>query len=391
MDRQIVHMDMDAFYVNCTLRKMPELAGKPLIIGGSSSRGVVMSASYEARRFGVHSAMPTRFAKQLCPDAIVLQGDFDLFTYFSNTINEIILEKAPVLERASIDEFYMDVSGMDRFFGCHQFTKEMVAQVARETGLVMSFGLSVNKTVAKMCTNHSKPNGNLSIPQKEVQPFLDPQSIRKIPSLGDVTFKLLRRISIKIIKTLRELPPDSMEELLGKNGITIWKKANGIDSTPVVPFSDRKSISTERTFDKDTQNIPELKALIISMVEKVAFQMRDENMLCSTITVRIRYSNRDTETAQAKLPFTSNDDVLLAKALALFDKLYNRRMLLRLVGVKLSNFVFGSHQIDLFQDTTKMMNLYQAMDRMKRRFDSPTLIRRAVGLSARENTLVKRR
>lgn len=390
MDRQIVHMDMDAFYVNCTLLKMPELAGKPLIIGGTSSRGVVTSASYEARRYGVHAAMPTRFAKQLCPDAIFLQGDFDLFTDYSNMINEIISEKAPVLERASIDEFYMDVSGMDRFFGCHQFTAEMVKRVANETGLDMSFGLSVNKTVAKMCTNHSKPKGNLRIPQKEVQPFLDPQSIRKIPSLGDVTFKLLRRISIKIIKTLRELPPDSMEELLGKNGVTIWKKANGIDSTPVVPFSDRKSISSERTFNKDTQNISELKALIISMVEKVAFQMRDENMLCSTITVKIRYSNRDTETAQSKLPFTSNDDVLLIKALELFDKLYNRRMLLRLVGIKLTNFVYGSHQIDLFNDTTKMINLYEAMDRMKRRFDSPTLIRRAVGLSSYEKKVVKR-
>lgn len=390
MDRQIVHMDMDAFFVNCTLLKMPELVGKPVIIGGISSRGVVTSASYEARKYGVHSAMPTRFAKQLCPDAIVLQGDFDLFTNYSNIINEIISEKAPVLERASIDEFYMDVSGMDRFFGCHQFTKEMVQRVAKETGLIMSFGLSVNKTVAKMCTNHSKPNGSLQIPQKEVQPFLDPQSIRKIPSLGDVTFKLLRRISIKIIKTLRELPPDSMEELLGKNGVTIWKKANGIDSTPVVPFSDRKSISTERTFDKDTQNIPELKALIIAMVEKVAFQMRDENMLCATVTVRIRYSNRDTETAQAKLSFTSNDDILIKKALELFDKLYNRRILLRLVGVKLSNFVYGSHQIDLFQDTAKMINLYEAMDRMKHRFDSPTLIRRAVGLSAHKKTLVKR-
>lgn len=388
MDRQIVHMDLDAFYVNCTLLKMPELIGKPVIIGGTSSRGVVTSASYEARKYGVHSAMPTRFAKQLCPDAIILQGDFDMFTDYSNMVNEIILEKAPVLERASIDEFYMDVSGMDRFHGCHQFTTELMNRVSHETGLRMSFGLSVNKTVAKMCTNHSKPNGSLQIPQKEVQPFLDPQSIRKIPQLGDVTFKLLRRISIKVIKTVRQLPVDSMQELLGKNGISIWRKANGIDQTPVVPFSNRKSISTERTFNKDTQNIPELKSLIISMVEKVAFQMRDENMLCSTITVRIRYSNRDTETSQAKISFTSNDDILLQKALELFDKLYNRRMLLRLVGVKLTNFVYGNHQIDIFQDTTKMISLYQAMDRMKRRFDNPKLIRRATGLSAHENTLI---
>ncbi len=390
MDRQIVHLDLDAFYVNCTLLKMPELVGRPVIIGGTSNRGVVISSSYEARKYGVQTTMPTRFAKQLCPDAIVILGDFDMFTDYSNLVNEIIGEKAPVLERASIDEFYMDVSGMDRFFGCHQFTSELTQKVLKETGLRMSFGLSVNKTVAKMATNYSKPNGNLRISKPEVQPFLDPQSVRKIPSIGEVTYKLLRRISIRQIKTLRQLPIESMQELLGKNGVTLWKKANGIDKTPVIPFSERKSISTERTFDKDTQNLPELKALLISMVEKVAFQMRDANMLCSTISVRIRYSNRDTETKQAKIPFTSNDDVLLEKSLELFDKLYNRRMLLRLIGVKLSNFVYGSHQINMFQDTTKMINLYSAMDRMKKRFDNPTLIRRAVGFSAHENTLIKR-
>jgi len=390
VDRQVIHMDLDAFYVSCVLLKMPELVGKPVVIGGTSNRGVVLSASYEARKYGVQSAMPSGFARRLCPDAIFLQGDFEMFTYYSNLVNEVIAEQAPVLERASIDEFYMDVSGMDRFYGCYQFTREMVDRVSNETGLRMSFGLSVNKTVAKMCTNYSKPNGNLRIAQKEVQPFLDPQSIRKIPSLGDVTFRLLRRISIKRIKTLRQLPAESMQELLGKNGISLWKKANGIDNTPVIPFGNRKSISTERTFNKDTQNIRELKALLISMVEKVAFQLREANMLCSTIAVRIRYSNRDTEMKQAKVPFTSNDDVLIKKVQELFDRLYNRRMLLRLVGVKLSNFVYGSHQIDLFYDNVKMINLYQAMDRMKRRYDDPRLIRRAVGFSAYETTLIKK-
>ena len=261
-------MDMDAFYVSCTLLKMPELIGKPLIIGGTSNRGVVTSASYEARRFGVKSAMPTRLALQRCPDAIVLKGDFDLFTDYSNIVNEIITEMAPLHERASIDEFYLDMSGMDKFFGSLQFTKELVAKVQKETGLPMSFGLSVNKTVAKMCTNYAKPHGSMFIEDREVQPFLDPQTIKNIPSLGEVTYKLLRRISIKVIQTLRMIPPESMEELLGKNGRTIWKKANGIDQAPVVPYSVKKSISTEKTFDKDTQNVAELKALLIAMVEK---------------------------------------------------------------------------------------------------------------------------
>ncbi len=381
MDRQIVHMDLDAFYVSCTLLKMPELAGRPLIIGGTSNRGVVTSASYEARKYGIQAAMPMRVALQRCPDATVLKGDFDLFTRYSNTVNEIITEHAPIHERASIDEFYVDMSGMDRFFGSLQFTKELVHRVQKETGLPMSFGLSVNKTVAKMCTNYAKPLGRLHILHNEVQPFLDPQSIRSLPSLGDVTYKLLRRIRIKIIETLRQVPADSMKELLGKNGLRLSEKANGIDNTPIIPYTERKSISTEKTFIKDTQDLKELRALLLAMVEKVTFQLRTANMMCSTLTVRIRYTNRDTETMQKKIAFTSSDEVLIPIAYELFEKLYQRRMLLRLVGVKLSGMVRGNHQIDLFEDNIKMIRLYEAMDRMKRRFKNPVLIRRATGFS----------
>jgi DNA polymerase-4 len=385
MIRQIVHMDMDAFYVSCTLLKMPELAGKPLIIGGTSDRGVVTSASYEARKYGVRAAMPTRLALQRCPDAIVLKGDFELFSEYSDIINEIVTERAPLHERASIDEFYIDMTGMDRFFGSLKFTRELVQKVQKETGLPMSFGLSVNKTVAKMCTNFVKPQGNLCIANHEVQPFLDPQSIKSIPSIGDVTYKLLRRIRIRIIETLRHIPAESMQELLGKNGLKIWKKANGIDQSPVIPYSSRKSVSTERTFDKDTQNIPELKSLLVVMIEKLAFQLRNTNTMCSTIAVRIRYANRDTETMQQKIAYTANDDILIKVASELFDKLYHRRMLLRLVGVKLSGLVPGHHQIDMFRDSIKLLKLYQAMDRMKHRFNNPILIRRATGFSAYES------
>lgn len=382
MDRQIVHMDLDAFFVSCTLLKMPQLKGKPLLIGGASNRGVITSASYEARHFGVRAGMPTRYAKILCPDATVLQGDFELFSECSNMVNEIIAEKAPVLERASIDEFYMDMTGMDRFYSSLQFTKEIAARVQKESGLPISFGLSVNKTVAKMCTNYAKPNGQLHINQPQVQPFLDPQSIKRIPYLGDSSFKLLRRLSIQIIAQLRQLPIESLQELMGKNGIAIWKKAHGIDNSPLVPYSERKSISTERTFDMDTQDLAKLRSILISMVEKVAFKLRESTMLCSSVSIRIRYTNRDTESAQAKIPFTSNDDVIISKILELFNKLYQRRMLLRLVGVKLSNFVRGSHQINLFSDNASMINLYQAMDRLKHRYDDPLLVRRAIGMNS---------
>ncbi len=385
MNRQIVHLDMDAFYVNCTLLKMPEMKGKPLIIGGTSNRGLVASASNEARIYGVHPGMPTRLALQRCPDATLLKGDFDLFTEYSDIVNQILIEQAPVHERASIDEFYMDMTGMDRFFGSLQFTQELVGRVRKETGLPMAFGLSINKTVAKMCTNFARPQGNLFISEPEVQPFLDPQTIRNIPMLGEVTYKLLRRINIRIIQTLRQVPAEAMSELLGNFGMTLWKKAHGIDLTPVVPYDHKKSISTETTFDKDTQDVSELKALLLVMVEKVAFLLRESNLLCSTIAVRIRYSNNDTETAQRKIAFTSNDEILFAYASELFDRLFKRRMLLRLIGVKLTNLVQGNHQIDLFHDNVKMIRLYQAMDRIKHKYNDPKLVRRATGFSAYED------
>lgn len=385
--RSIVHMDLDSFFVSCTLLKMPQMKGKPLVIGGSSNRGVVSSASYEARHYGVRSGMPTRYARMLCPDLTVLKGDFDLFSDYSNTVNEIIAEKAPLFERASIDEFYMDMTGMDRYHSSILFTRELVKRISNETGLPLSFGLSVNKTVAKMCTNYAKPNGQLEIQASQVQPFLDPQSIRSIPYLGENSFRLLRRMSIKRILQLRQVPVESLEDLFGKNGISIWKKANGIDNSPLIPYSERKSVSTECTFDRDTQDLKQLKAVLISMVEKLGFQLRKSQLLCSTVGVRIRYSNRDTESAQCKVSFTSNDDRLIAKVLELFDRLYHRRILLRLVGVKLSNFVRGSHQIDLFTDNTKLINLYDAMDRLKHRYNDASLVRRAIGMGSNTKDL----
>jgi len=338
-----------------------------------------MAASCEAKKYGVKSSMPTRLALKRCPNATVIKGDEELYTQYSNIVNEIITEKAPVHERAGIDEFYMDMSGMDRFFGSFQFTEELVRSVRKETGLSVSFGLSVNKTVAKICTTCAGPSGSLFVPGKQVQPFLDPQSIKSIPQLGPVSYKLLRRIRIKIIQTLRMLPMDAMHELLGQSGVQLWKRANGIDQTPVKPYSDKKSLSKEYTFDKDTQNLEELKATLLTIVEHLAFQLRKSNQLCSTITLKIRYTNLDTESQQKRIAFTSNDDKLIGYANELFGRLYQRRMLLRMIGVKLSGLVSGNQQIDLFEDNVKMVRLYQAMDRLKHRFDNPNLVRRATG------------
>lgn len=217
---------------------------------------------------------------------------------------------------------------------------------------------------------------------------MDPQSIRNLPALGDVTYKFLRRIRIRIIETLRQVPSDAMQELLGKQGINLWEKANGIDRSPVIPYTEKKSVSAERTFAQDTQDLVQLRSLLIGMVEKVAFQLRESSLMCSILSVRIRYTNGDTETMQKRMGFTSSDDVLINLALELFKRLYQRRMLLRLVGVKLSGLVQGNHQINLFQDNVKMIRLYQAMDRMKHRFNDPMLIRRATGISALERQSV---
>ena len=374
MERSIVHMDLDTFFVSCVRLQNSGLEGIPLIVGGGD-RGVVASCSYEARKFGVHSAMPIKMALRLCPEARVVKGDMELFSRYSTTVSQIIEEKAPVMEKASIDEFYLDITGMDRFHGSYKWTRELSSTVTRETGLPISFALSVNKTVSKIATGEGKPRGNLEIPQSMVQQFLNPLSIRKIPMVGDATFKLLSRIAIRNIQTLAEMPVNVLQEMIGKNGVELWKKANGIDNTPVEPYRDRKSLSTEDTFHQDTTDLVFLRAVLCTMVEKLAYQLRSEGWLTANVTVKIRYSNFDTETRQVTLPYSSSDHTLTKAVLEAFEKLYQRRMSLRLVGVRFGRLVRGSYQINLFEDTQEMMSLYQAMDRIKNRFGSGAVMR----------------
>lgn len=381
MNRAIVHMDLDTFFVSCERLHNSKLNGIPVIIGGGD-RGVVASCSYEARYFGVRSAMPIRMAMKLCPDAKIVRGDHEMYSSLSHTVTEIIQGKVPVMEKASIDEFYLDLSGMDKFFGCYQWTKEIAESVTKNTGLPISFALSENKTVSKIGTGEAKPIGRLEIPHQNVKPFLNPLSIRKIPMVGNVTFQLLSRIGIRTIQTLSEMPIHVLQQMIGKNGQELWKKANGIDESPVIPYSERKSISTERTFTNDTMDIQAIKALITVMAEQLAYQLRKEKWLTSTVVIKIRYANFDTETKQHKVAYTAADHTLSKIALELFNKVYTRRMRLRLVGLRFTNLVHGQHQMNLFEDTEEMMNLYQTMDRIKNRFGSE-----AVGRAAGFNIL----
>ncbi len=377
-------MDLDAFFISCERRNNTALQGIPLIIGGGD-RGVVASCSYEARRFGIHSAMPVRMALRLCPEVKIIKGDYELYSNLSHTVTEIIREKVPVMEKASIDEFYLDLSGMDKFFGCYQWTREIAAAVVKEAGLPISFALSANKTVSKIGTGEAKPGGKLKITNAEIRPFLNPLSVRKIPMVGIKTFQLLSRIGVRTIHTLSEMPVTVLQQMIGANGEELWKKANGIDENPVIPYSERKSVSAEKTFATDTIDIPEIKILLSGMAEKLAYQLRQEKWLASTVAVKIRYANFDTETKQSRVAYTSADHTLSRVALELFNRLYTRRMRIRLIGLRFTDLVHGNHQMNLFEDTEEQMNLYQTMDYLKNRFGADA-VGRASGFDLENKT-----
>ena len=378
MNRAIVHMDLDTFFVSCERLKNSQLEKLPVIIGGGD-RGVVASCSYEARYFGVRSAMPIKMALRLCPEAKVIKGDMEHYSNMSRLVTEIIQEKVPVLEKASIDEFYLDLSGMDQFFGCYRWTTEIADAVTKNTGLPISFALSTNKTVSKIGTGESKPIGRFEIREQNIQPFLNPLSVKKIPMVGAKTFELFSRLGIKTIQTLSEMPVEILQQLIGKNGNVLWEKARGIDESPVTPYSERKSISKENTFSQDTIDVQNIRSLLSGMVEQLAFQLRTEKWLTSTIVVKIRYSNFDTETKQCRIPYTSADHTLLKYVLELFKKVYTRRMRIRLIGVKFTGLVHGCHQMNLFEDTEELISLYQTMDKIKNRFGAAS-VGRASGL-----------
>jgi DNA polymerase-4 len=378
--KNIIHLDLDSFFVSVERLVNSRLNGKPVVIGGTSGRGVVSSCSYEARKYGVHSAMPMKMVRQLCADAIIVRGDMDLYSKYSNIVTAIIAERAPVYEKASIDEHYIDLTGMDRFFGCLKWAQELRREIISQTGLPISSGLSVNKTVSKIATGEAKPNGEKEVPDPLVKPFLNPLSISKIPMVGEKTFHLLRSMGVATIGTLSQIPVDMMEKVLGKSGIDIWKKANGIDTTPVIPYWEQKSMSAERTFDTDTTDLALLNNTLVGMVEKIAWELRQDEKLTSCVTVKIRYSNFDTHTLQQRIPYTSFDHKLIELSKSLFARLYQRRMLIRLIGVKFSHLVQGTPQLNLFEDTSEMVRLYQEIDRMRQRYGRKAVVR-AVGVS----------
>jgi DNA polymerase IV len=377
--RTIVHMDLDSFFVSVERLYDSRLNGKPILIGGSGDRGVVASCSYEARKFGIHSAMPMRTARQLCPEALIIRGDFEKYSQKSHDITEIIREEVPLFEKSSIDEFYIDYTGMDRFFGCFKMAKELRERILKESGLPISLGLSENKTVSKVATGEAKPNNAKEVPRGTEKPFLAPLSVRKIPMIGEKTSLTLYNMGVKTVKTLQVMPAELLEATFGKNGLSIWEKANGIDRSPVTPYSEAKSISSENTFEQDTIDVKMLEANLIAMTEQLAGKLRQKQQLTACVSVKIRYSDFDTHTVQQRIPYTSADHTLIQTVKELFKKLYTRRLLIRLIGVRFSHLVHGSYQINLFEDTEEQIRLYQALDRLNGKYGDKTVCR-AVGM-----------
>lgn len=383
--KKIVHIDLDTFFVSVERLSNPSLQGKPVLIGGSADRGVVASCSYEARKFGVRSAMPMRTARSLCPHAIVIGGNYEAYSKASAQVTRIIHETVPLYEKTSVDEFYIDLTGMDMFFGCYELATNLRQKIIRETGLPVSFGLSANKTVSKIATGQAKPNGQLYVPHGAEKAFLAPLPVSKIPMIGAKACETLTKMGIFRISDLQRHPPANLERVFGKMGIMMWEKAHGIDNSVIVPFGERKSISAEHTFGEDIRDIKAMEQLLISITEQLAWQLRKEEKLASCLTVKIRYSNFQTFTHQVSLPPTQSDHVLFPLVKKIFAEKLQHERAVRLLGVRLSRFSQGIPQTALFDNSEKTLPLYRALDQLNTRYGSKTICHAAtMGISTRE-------
>lgn len=375
--RQIAHFDLDTFFVSVECLKNPRLKGKPLLVGGPGDRAVVTACSYEARKFGIHSAMPMRLARRLCPEVIVIRGDMEVYAKYSRLVTSIIRENVPLFEKASIDEFYIDLSGMDKFFGCSLYAGELKKKVLKESGLPVSYALASNKLVSKVATGEAKPNGQLEIPFGGEKSFLAPLPVYKLPGIGKETASRLIRRGVETIRTLSEIPVEMLETLFGKTGIDISRKANGLDESPIIPYREQKSISTEQTFETDTISLNFLHAQLVRMTESIGFELRKQDKLTGCVTVKLRYSNFDTVVRQKTIDYTNADHLLLQTAQDIFDKLYDRRMLIRLLGIRFTRLIPGNYQIKLYEDTQENIRLYQSIDSIKKQFGEQAVFRAA--------------
>src|SRR5665647_32966 len=371
----IAHFDLDSFFVSVELIKDPSLKGKAVIVGGQNERGIVSTCSYEARKFGVHSAMPMKTAMRLCPQAIVISGTYSEYSRYSKWVTQIIASKSPRFEKASIDEFYIDMQGIDKFFDPLKWTIELREQIINETGLPISFGIAKNKIVAKMATNEAKPNGFLQVPEGKEKEFMACLEVDKIPGVGEQTNQVLNYHGIKLIKDIHNTTPENLEKLLGKWGYELWYKAQGKHTSVITEYRDTKSISKENTFEENVTDIDYLMSEIVVMTEKISFELRKEEKVAGCVTIKIRYPDFETNSRQVSIPYTSADDEIIPIAKDLFHKLYKKGKSVRLLGVRLSDLSNDAVQTNLFNNTERKNVLYKAIDDVKNRFGRTSVYR----------------
>lgn len=370
LKKYIAHFDLDSFFVSVEVLNNPELKGLPVVVGGSKERGVVAACSYEARKYGVHSAMPMRRAFQLCPDAVLVRGTRGEYSRYSKWVTDIIAAKAPLFQKASIDEFYIDLTGMDKYFDPLQWTINLRKEIIEQTKLPISFGLAPNKIVAKIATDEAKPNGYLYIQHGKEKDFLAPLMVNKIPGVGGHTHEVLKQMGITYIGNIYKKTKEELEENFGSWGVELWYKAQGIHEGTVNPWHEAKSISTENTFETNLVQQEDMIKEIVRMAEKVAFELRQDKKLCGCVAVKIRYPDFETASKQIAVKNTNRDDEIIPVALELFKRLYKKGNTVRLLGVRLSNFSNMIIQGNLFNNAEKSGNLYKAIDDVKTKWGS---------------------
>jgi len=372
----IAHFDLDSFFVSVEILNNPSLKGKPVLVGGYE-RGVVAACSYEARKFGIHSAMPMKKALQLCPQAIVTHSSRGDYSKFSRWVTDIIASKVPLFEKASIDEFYIDLTGMDKFFGASKYAQELRQTIIRETGLPISGGLSSAKFISKIATNEAKPNGFLEVPHGKETAFLWPLAVEKINGVGKQTEIQLKNLGLYTIEDIARAPVELLEKKLGKWGESLWQKAHGTGSAEISTDWVQKSMSHENTFDTDYRDTDFLHKELVRLTEKTAYALREDDKLTGCITVKIRYADFETTTKQEVIDYTALDDQLIAKAKNIFDKHYQHGRPVRLLGVRFSQLIPFTLQMSLFENNSEKLNLYKAVDNIKGRFGSKVVAKAA--------------
>jgi DNA polymerase-4 len=374
--RYIAHFDLDSFFVSVEMLQDPSLLGKAVVVGGSRDRGVVTTCSYEARKFGVRSAMPMRKAMELCPHAIVVKSSYGLYSKYSAWVTEIIASNAPLYEKASIDEFYIDLTGMDTFFNPLEWTIRLRKTIMDETGLPISFGLASNKLVAKIATDEAKPNGYLFVTPGKEKEFLAPLPVEKLGGVGKKSHQTLLGLGIQTIGDILHFDPALLEKVLGKWGTQLIRQANGKSDSVVSPHRESKSISAENTFEENTSDMDILLAQLVGQSERVAYELRQEKKYATCVAIKFRNANFETSTRQVTVPATIADSDIIKAATDLFTKLYVPGTMVRLLGVRLSGLTNVGAQTNLFDNKTEQNALYEAIDAVKNKYGK-SLLRKA--------------